>query len=68
MVVILVVVVVVTVVAICSGRVKVCVTSAARAVVWLALYVCIGSMPLALALVRRHGRDRAVESRARDAQ
>jgi hypothetical protein len=45
------------VVAICSGRVKVCVTSAARAVVWLALYVC----SMALALVRRHGRDRTVE-------
>lgn len=57
--------------AICSGRKSssgMGVTSAARAVVWLALYVCIGSMPLALALVRRHGRDRAVESRARDAQ
>lgn len=46
-----------------AGRVKQCVTSAARAVVWLALlYVC------SMALVRRHGRDRAVESRARDAQ
>lgn len=50
--------VMVMVVAICSGRVKVCVTSAARAVVWLAVYVC--SM-VALALVRRHGRDRTVE-------
>jgi len=53
--------VVVVVVAISSSRVKVCVTSAARAVVWLALYVCM--YVVWHALVRRHGRDRAVENK-----